>query len=70
LTIEAEEEDALMAGMMELLPVRHSTGRVILVFRPGNHNPALYTREAMGRACWHVFHGAVHDNEEAQKKSG
>lgn len=22
----------------------------------------------MGRACWHVFHGALHDNEEAQKK--
>jgi CRAL/TRIO domain len=68
LTIEADEEDALMAGVLELLPLRHSTGRAILVFRPGNHNPALYTREAMGRACWHVFHGALHDNEETQKK--
>jgi hypothetical protein len=68
LEIATEEEDALMTGVLELLPLCHSTGRAIIVFRPGNYNPSRFTREVMGRAFWHVFHGALHNNEEAQKK--
>jgi len=62
-----EGEEALRRGFLSINPIRHSTGRFIMLADPGKLDRTKYTREMLVRFVWYIFHALLED-EEVQKK--